>query len=269
MKRWMFVLASVVTVAAATCIAAAQEPRGEKGKPDDPPGKEDRPGRDDRRADRAAQRAPAKSGVVTEFNENPNGDTDGLRLDDGTEVRFPASASKKLVSVISLKDRVTIEGWTQPGESEIHAATIKHEASGKVVVVDRPPPEISQGPQRPRGGGPEDEADDRPPPPRPKEGGPGPRPKPEPGERRPPKPDQGRQYSLEQAVSDQAQLHTIAFDGLAFLTGDFGGDTFLPPGKVSDYFGFQYMRDIDAREGGHNTSFLTRIRNTDFLFGVR
>jgi len=69
----------------------------------------------------------------------------------------------------------------------------------------------------------------------------------------------GQRYSLEQATSDDAQLHTIAFDGLAFLTGDFGLDTFLPPGKVSDYFGFQYMRDIDARGGGHNTSFLTRI----------
>lgn len=68
-----------------------------------------------------------------------------------------------------------------------------------------------------------------------------------------------RKYSLEQALSDRAQLNTIAFDGLAFLTGDFGYDTFLPPGKVSDYFGFQYMRDIDAREGGHNTSFLTKI----------
>ena len=72
---------------------------------------------------------------------------------------------------------------------------------------------------------------------------------------------QGQQYTIEQAVSDKAQLHTIAFDGLAFLTGDFGLDTFLPPGKVSDYFGFQYMRDIDAREGGHNTSFLTQIAN--------
>ncbi|MCX5649704.1 MAG: hypothetical protein NTX40_11555, partial [Planctomycetota bacterium] len=71
--------------------------------------------------------------------------------------------------------------------------------------------------------------------------------------------DNAKRYSIEQAVSDQAQLHTIAFDGLAFLTGDFGCDTFLPPGKVSDYFGFQYMRDIDAKEGGHNTSFLTRI----------
>ena len=71
--------------------------------------------------------------------------------------------------------------------------------------------------------------------------------------------DDAQRYSIEQAVSDQAQLHTIAFDGLAFLTGDFGLDTFLPPGKVSDYFGFQYMRDIDAKEGGHNTSFLTQI----------
>ena len=71
--------------------------------------------------------------------------------------------------------------------------------------------------------------------------------------------DNTNRYSIEQAVSDHAQLHTIAFDGLAFLTGGFGADTFLPPGKVSDYFGFQYMRDIDAGEGGHNTSFLTRI----------
>ena len=71
--------------------------------------------------------------------------------------------------------------------------------------------------------------------------------------------NQANRYSITQATSDQAQLHTIAFDGLAFLTGDFGLDTFLPPGKVSDFFGFQYMRDVDAVQGGHNTSFLTRI----------
>ena len=71
--------------------------------------------------------------------------------------------------------------------------------------------------------------------------------------------DIGKRHSIEQAVSDRAQLHTIAFDGLAFLTGNFEADTFLPPGKVSDYFGFQYMRDIDAGEVGHNTSFLSHI----------
>jgi len=68
-------------------------------------------------------------------------------------------------------------------------------------------------------------------------------------------------YSLEQATSDRAQLTTIAFDGLAFMTGDMACNTFLPPGKVSDFFGFQYMRDVDAGELGHNTSFLTRIAN--------
>ncbi len=66
-------------------------------------------------------------------------------------------------------------------------------------------------------------------------------------------------YCIDQAVSDNAQLHTIAFSGLAFLTGDFGADTFLPPGKVCDFFGFQYMRDIDAAKKGHNPMFLDRV----------
>jgi len=69
------------------------------------------------------------------------------------------------------------------------------------------------------------------------------------------------QYSTEQAVSDRAQLNTIAFDGLAFLTGDFGCNTFLPPGKVADFCGFQYMRDVDSNQLGHNTSFVPRAAN--------
>jgi len=113
---------------------------------------------------------------------------------------------------------------------------------------DDPPP--------PREGA-EDDAD-RPPPPR--DG------KERKGERPPRKDDKGRgkrggpqQYSIEQAVSDQAQLHTIAFSGLAFITGDFGASTFIPPGKVCDFFGFQYMRDIDAAQKGHNPMFLNRV----------
>ena len=95
---------------------------------------------------------------------------------------------------------------------------------------------------------------------------------PPPRERRPPPPPReddrggpgrrqggGQRYSIEQAISDNAQLHTIAFNGLAFLTGDFGADTFVPPGKVCDFFGFQYMRDIDVAEKGHNPMFLNRV----------
>ena len=74
-------------------------------------------------------------------------------------------------------------------------------------------------------------------------------------------PKQNKQYNLEQATSERAQLHTVAFSGLAFMTGNFGADTFFPPGKVADFFGFQYMRDNDKNDKGHNTYFLTRIAN--------
>ena len=70
-----------------------------------------------------------------------------------------------------------------------------------------------------------------------------------------------KQYNITQAMADGAQLHTVAFSGLAFMTGNFGADTFFPPGKVADFFGFQYMRDNDKNEKGHNTDFLTRIAN--------
>lgn len=70
--------------------------------------------------------------------------------------------------------------------------------------------------------------------------------------------DKGSKYSLQQAMSDKAQLSTIAFSGLAFITGSAGSDSFMPPGKVADFFGFQYMRDVDVAGYGHNTQFLTR-----------
>ncbi len=76
---------------------------------------------------------------------------------------------------------------------------------------------------------------------------------------RPEQSSPAQKYSIPQAVSDKAQLHTIAFNGLAFITGDFGASTFIPPGKVCDFFGFQYMRDIDAAQKGHNPMFLNRV----------
>ena len=67
--------------------------------------------------------------------------------------------------------------------------------------------------------------------------------------------------TTEQTVSDEAQRNTIAFDTLAFLTGDLCADSFLPPGKVVDFFGFQYLRDNDPDGMGHNTDFVTRSAN--------
>jgi Spy/CpxP family protein refolding chaperone len=65
-------------------------------------------------------------------------------------------------------------------------------------------------------------------------------------------------YTIEQGISDRAQQNTIAFDALGFLTGSLGADSFFPPGKVADFWGFQYLRDNDPSQMGHNTDFLTR-----------
>jgi hypothetical protein len=64
-------------------------------------------------------------------------------------------------------------------------------------------------------------------------------------------PSRGRPRAIPSSrrLRGKAQLNTYAFSGLAFLMGTLGADTFMPPGKVAVYFGFQYMRDIDAVEG--------------------
>lgn len=68
-------------------------------------------------------------------------------------------------------------------------------------------------------------------------------------------------FDMKQTLSDGAQRNTIAFNGLAFLTGNFCSCTFIPPGKVADYFSFQYVRDNDITNMGHNTDFLTVLAN--------
>jgi Raf kinase inhibitor-like YbhB/YbcL family protein len=67
----------------------------------------------------------------------------------------------------------------------------------------------------------------------------------------------GSAYNIEQAISDKAQGMTISYDALAFMTGDLGADSFFPPGKVADFWGFQYLRDNDPTQMGHAGDFLT------------
>lgn len=71
--------------------------------------------------------------------------------------------------------------------------------------------------------------------------------------------DDEASFTMEQTISDQAQRTTLAFSGLAMLTGNLYSQSFFPPGKVADYTGFQYLRDNDPSGMGHNTSFLTRV----------
>ncbi|MGL5318540.1 MAG: Spy/CpxP family protein refolding chaperone [Bacteroidales bacterium] len=71
---------------------------------------------------------------------------------------------------------------------------------------------------------------------------------------------EGRQkiFDMNQTLSSGAQMNTIAFSALAFYTGSVYSSSFYPPGKVADFFGFQYMRDNDQSESGHNTDYLTK-----------
>lgn len=71
----------------------------------------------------------------------------------------------------------------------------------------------------------------------------------------------GPSFNMDQTLSDGAQRTTLAFSGLAMMTGNLEAQSFFPPGKVADYTGFQYLRDNDPDHMGHNTSFLTRIAN--------
>jgi len=78
------------------------------------------------------------------------------------------------------------------------------------------------------------------------------------GESEPPPAGGSGAMTMSQTLSDNAQEMTIAFDALAFLTGSLGSDSFFPPGKVADFWGFQYLRDNDLSGMGHNTDFLTK-----------
>ncbi len=66
-------------------------------------------------------------------------------------------------------------------------------------------------------------------------------------------------FDMAQTLSDKAQVSTLGFAGLAFISGNLEAQSFFPPGKVADYTGFQYLRDNDPDGMGHNTSFLTRV----------
>lgn len=68
-------------------------------------------------------------------------------------------------------------------------------------------------------------------------------------------------FDMAQTLSDGAQRTTLAFSGLAMMTGNLEAQSFFPPGKVADYTGFQYLRDNDPDGMGHNTSFLSRAAN--------
>ncbi len=46
---------------------------------------------------------------------------------------------------------------------------------------------------------------------------------------------QPARFTVAQSLSDEAQRKTLAFAGLAMVTGNLEAQSFFPPGKVADY----------------------------------
>ncbi len=57
-------------------------------------------------------------GVVERFTIAPKGETHGLVLDDGTEVRWPPYLGAKVKDLVARNDRVRVTGWIEAGKKK-------------------------------------------------------------------------------------------------------------------------------------------------------
>ena len=47
------------------------------------------------------------------------------------------------------------------------------------------------------------------------------------------------------------------YDAVTWYSGNLCGDSFLPGGKIADFFGYQYLRDTAPNQADHTTEFVT------------
>lgn len=85
-----------------------------------------------------AAAAPVASGRIAQFLINPNGDVDGLLLEDGTQVNFPPHLSASLTQLVRAGDRISVQGFRGYGAGAVHARVITNDASGQ-SLIDQPP----------------------------------------------------------------------------------------------------------------------------------
>lgn len=88
------------------------------------------------RAMPAAMQAVLES-PVTRLLTNPYGEVDGLRLSDGTIVRFPPHLAEALTAAVQVGDRVRVIGRRESASS-VKADAIVNAATGQ-TVYDQPP----------------------------------------------------------------------------------------------------------------------------------
>jgi hypothetical protein len=96
------------------------------------------------------QQLPTQRGEVKQFTMTPRGDTDGLILTDGTEVKVPKHLSSEIAYSIKPGDAVTIHGLRAAALPLVQATSITDDATGRTVVDNGPPgPGRGAGPAGP------------------------------------------------------------------------------------------------------------------------
>ena len=56
-------------------------------------------------------------------------------------------------------------------------------------------------------------------------------------------------------LTSPPEQNTFGYACLAWLTGNVCSDSFLPPGKIGELMGFQFIRDSEPNGLGHNSQF--------------
>lgn len=88
-------------------------------------------------------------GTVVQLLLNPNGDADGLLLNDGTQVAFPPHVGESVAQTVKAGDAVQVSGWRAPGVPVLRMQTLT--ANGRSVTDQ--PPQPGMGPRGPRARG--------------------------------------------------------------------------------------------------------------------
>jgi hypothetical protein len=78
-----------------------------------------------------------REGKITGFTTMPNGDMNGVVLDDGSHIRFPSYTGRALLPLVRPHDRIRVSGWeiTGPEGTMVEATKIVSKQSGKAVDI--------------------------------------------------------------------------------------------------------------------------------------
>jgi hypothetical protein len=87
----------------------------------------------------AGAEAAVVRGVVVQWRRCPAGMIQGVRLDEGTEVRFPSHPADPLAELAPSEEPVEIVGWRFPHDPVLHARWIRNPRTANEAEVDLPP----------------------------------------------------------------------------------------------------------------------------------